>query len=374
MQCIVAPCARTCDDARVSDAFEQAALELYELQRATIPAYDAWCRHELAQRADDTVERWQQVPALPIAAFKQLDVFAEDAPVAARWLSSGTSEGPGQRSVHRLAELDAYDAAIDEGVSRALVPDVVAGEREPIACVQLQPDRAAAPHSSLTYMFDRIRTGPWCTDEGAWVDGEYAVDGDGAWDRLAQLAAEGRPTLVLATSFALAMLIDHARDRGLPLAELAPGSRVVDTGGYKGRTRELIRPELLARVECWLGVSEPWCENEYGMSELSSQTWLGSVADAAGHPLPGIDGTDARRWLPSTLRVRVVDPETLEEVADGAQGLLVFHDVANVHSCAAVRSEDLGVRRGDSFELLGRAPGAALKGCSLQLEDVDDVR
>ena len=75
------------------------------------------------------------------------------------------------------------------------------------------------------------------------------------------------------------------------------------------------------------------------------------------------------RWLPSTMRVRVVDPESLVEVADGEEGLLVFHDVANVHSCAAIRTEDLGIRRGDSFELVGRAPGATLKGCSLRLED-----
>jgi hypothetical protein len=69
--------------------------------------------------------------------------------------------------------------------------------------------------------------------------------------------------------------------------------------------------------------------------------------------------------------VRVVDPITLDEVADGEQGLLVFHDLANVWSCAAVRSEDLGIRRGAGFELVGRAPGATLKGCSLQLEDLD---
>ena len=63
------------------------------------------------------------------------------------------------------------DAAIDEGVRVALVPDVAAGERGMLACVQLQPSRADAPHSSLSHMFDRIRTGPWCDDEGAWVSG-----------------------------------------------------------------------------------------------------------------------------------------------------------------------------------------------------------
>jgi hypothetical protein len=123
-------------------------------------------------------------------------------------------------------------------------------------------------------------------------------------------------------------------------------------------------------VESWLGVPEPWCENEYGMSELSSQAWLGTIADSCGHPIL-VDAQAGTRWLPSTLRVQVVDPILLDEVADGERGLLVFHDIANVHSCAAVRSEDDGIRRGDSFELIGRAPGATIKGCSLRLEDVD---
>lgn len=352
----------------MSDAFEQAALELYEQQRATIPAYDAWCLHELAQREDDRVDRWQDVPALPIAAFKQLDVFDPDARVAAEWHSSGTTGGGDRPSVHRLASLDVYDAAIDEGAGTALLPDVAAGEREPLACLQLQPPASAAPNSSLSYMFDRIRTSAWCRDAGSFVSSDYVVDVDAAWTTLQRLERSAEPVLVLATSFALVLLLDGVNERELAPIELAPTSRVVDTGGYKGRSRELIRPELVARTESWLGVPEPWQENEYGMSELSSQAWLGTVADSCGLPIVP-DGSSAR-WLPSTLRVRVVDPATLEEVEDGERGLLVFHDVANVHACAAVRSEDVGIRRGDSFELVGRAPGAALKGCSLRLEDV----
>lgn len=352
----------------MSDEFEQAALALYEVQRATVPPYDAWCAHELAQRGTDAVERWQDVPALPIAAFRQLDVYDPDAPVAAEWHSSGTSTAGERPSRHRLASLDVYDAAIDEGVDRALLPDVASGERDPVACVQLQPCGAEAPHSSLSYMFDRIRTGPRCRDEGTFVSGGYAIDVAGAWKKLTQLATAGEPVVVLSTSFALVLLLDGVKELELGPIELPPASRVVDTGGYKGRSRELIRPELVARTEAWLGVPEPWQENEYGMSELSSQAWLGTVADSCGRPI--VESLDAGRFVPSTLRVRVVDPATLAEVADGDQGLLVFHDVANVHSCAAVRSEDIGIRRGDSFELVGRAPGAALKGCSLRLEDV----
>ncbi|MCW2921235.1 MAG: long-chain fatty acid-CoA ligase [Thermoleophilia bacterium] len=350
----------------MDDQFEQTALDLYRAQRTAIPAYDAWCTHELAQREDDQVRSWREIPALPIAAFKQLEVWAPDAPVAATWLSSGTTSE--ERSSHRIADLAAYDAAIDEGVHQALLPDVVARARDPLACVQLQPDRHAAPNSSLSYMFDRIRTSELCADAGVFVGGNFAVDQDGAWSRLEALTVVGQPVLVLATSFALALLFDAVRDAERAPIELPLGSRVVDTGGYKGRTRELIRPELLARIESWLGVTEEWCENEYGMSELSSQAWLGTVAEAAGFPLE-LDEPFAR-WTPSTLRVRVVDPVTLEDVDDGEPGLLVFHDIANVHTCAAVRSEDIGVRRGESFELVGRAPGATLKGCSLRLEDV----
>ena len=348
------------------DWFEQAALDLYAAQRAAIPAYDAWCEHELSQREDDQVRSWRDVPALPIGAFKQLAVYDPEAFVEREWHSSGTTGE--DRSVHRLRSVEDYDAAIDEGVRVALVPDVAAGERGMLACVQLQPSRADAPHSSLSHMFDRIRTGPWCDDEGAWVGGDYAIDGDGAWTRLEALTAEGRAVLVLATSFALAMLLDDASAGGRAPIELPAGSRVVDTGGYKGRTRELSRDELLNRVESWLGVDRAWCENEYGMSELSSQAWLGSVAAACGHPV--VLPNPRARWTPSTLRVRVVDPGTLADVDDGETGLLVFHDIANVHSCAAVRSEDIGIRRGDSFELLGRAPDATLKGCSLHLEDL----
>ena len=176
--------------------------------------------------------------------------------------------------------------------------------------------------------------------------------------------ADAQPVVVLATSFALVQLFD-ATDTSLTLP---PGSRVMDTGGYKGRTRELTREGLLELVGARLGVPPMLCENEYGMSELSSQAWLGTVAAGLGAaPLPAPRGG---RWQPPWIRTRVVSPETLEDVEDGEEGLLVHHDLANAWSCAAIRTEDWGLRIGNSYALLGRAPGAELRGCSLQLEDV----
>lgn len=350
------------------DDFGNLALSLYEAQRAAIPPYDAWCRYELSTRGADAVRRWQDVPALPVAAFRELPVGEPGQAAVATWTSSGTTSAA--RSIHRLPTTELYDASLDHGVASALVPDVASGERPPLGCVQLQPDLARAPSSSLSHMYDRIRLGGHCTDRDAFVDGDYRLDAAGAWQALRRCAAEREPALLLATSFALAMLLEAAEEGGWGRLQLPPGSRVVDTGGFKGRTRELTRELLLSRVERQLGIPAQWCENEYGMSELSSQAWLGTVAAAAGHPVHC--AASGVRWAPPWLRVRVVDPATLEEVPDGGTGLLVFHDLANAWSCAAVRSEDLGIRRGCSFELVGRAPGTALKGCSLRLEDVVD--
>ncbi|MEO6866983.1 MAG: hypothetical protein ABI200_03085, partial [Gaiellales bacterium] len=192
-------------------AFTDLALELYAFQRAHVPAYDAWCRYELGARDGGEVRSWRDIPALPIAAFKQLEVAAPGSPVAAMWQSSGTTADA--RSSHRLQDVAHYDASLDAGVAAALVPDVAARAAAPLACLQLQPHAGDAPNSSLTHMFDRIRTGPWCRDAGSFVNGSYELDATGAWAGLTQLAEAGEPVLMLATSFALAMLLEQADEQ-----------------------------------------------------------------------------------------------------------------------------------------------------------------
>jgi len=343
------------DDAR----FEEHSLALLRAQYAAVPAYRSWCDHELRARGKrlEDVRSWQQIPALPIAAFKRLQVTPTGGQTAAEWWSSGTT-GAGT-SRHTLHGLELYEASISAGVRRALLPDESMRER-PLLAMQLAPPAGDAPHSSLSHMLDLVRT-RMCDDGGAWVNGSFELDAWGLWTALATVQ---RPVLLLATSFALVQLLDAAPEERV---SLPVGSRVMDTGGYKGRSREVSREDLLAAMEARLGVPGGMCENEYGMSELSTQAWSGSVAAHLAAPLTA-SGTG--RWQPPWMRTLVVDPMSLTPVADGAAGLLVHHDLANVWSCAAVRTEDLGVRRGESYELLGRAPGAELRGCSLQLEDV----
>jgi hypothetical protein len=133
----------------------------------------------------------------------------------------------------------------------------------------------------------------------------------------------------------------------------------METGGYKNRSRALPKAELHTLITKHLGVSRENILCEYGMSELSSQAY-----DCGIH-LP-FSILDPRVFnFPPWARVQIISPETGCEVADGETGIIRIFDLANVFSVAAIQTEDLGVRRGDGFELIGRAQLAEPRGCSL---------
>lgn len=145
----------------------------------------------------------------------------------------------------------------------------------------------------------------------------------------------------------------------------------METGGYKGRSRSLPRSELHGLITQHLGVPPADIVCEYGMSELSSQAYYYGMG-ADGARVPG----DASASCPSPLstrcyrfppwaRAQIISPETGREVADGEPGLIRVFDLANVFSVMAIQTEDLAIRRGDGFELLGRAVEAEPRGCSL---------
>jgi hypothetical protein len=134
----------------------------------------------------------------------------------------------------------------------------------------------------------------------------------------------------------------------------------METGGYKNRSRVLPKAELHALITEWLGVPRKNIICEYGMSELSSQAYDSAASVETGKP-------DILRYFqfPPWARVQIISPETGREVADGETGLIRIFDLANVFSVAAIQTEDLAVRHGDGFDLIGRAQLAEPRGCSL---------
>ena len=194
-----------------------------------------------------------------------------------------------------------------------------------------------------------------------WLLSEAGPDVRGL-EHAARIAAERHePLLLLATSFALVALLDTLAASRLALPE---GSVVMQTGGYKGRTREVPAAELRSALARCFGISEDVIVSEYGMTELSSQLYEGTLPGGA------LLGKRGIYLEPPWLRVQPVHPVTLEPVAEGETGLARFVDLANVDSAVAVITRDLVRRRDGGIELLGRAEGAPPRGCSLAVEEL----
>jgi hypothetical protein len=201
------------------------------------------------------------------------------------------------------------------------------------------------------------------------------ISSDGAWqldfattlNQLQAAVAAGKPLTLLGTAFSFVHLLDHLAENLLSF-ELPPGSRVMETGGYKNRSRVLPKAELHALITKRLGVTPDNIICEYGMSELSSQAYTVrndqcpvTRRDQSIYPAAAASHFHFPPWA----RVQLISPETGREVAEGETGLIRIFDLANVFSVAAIQTEDLGIRRGDGFELVGRAQLAEPRGCSL---------
>lgn len=349
-----------------SEPFGTLARDAWTFQTEWIPAHRDLARSRGI--APSGVGGWREIPAVPALAFKSLDLglpeeaAGRDPRGTETFRSSGTTGGP--RSVHRHAFPGLYRTVIDGSFPRFCLGEPRGAPTEaPLPALSLIPPRATLPDSSLSFMVEHVvdRWGDpaasgWAFGAGS---GREGLDADAAlaWGRARE--SDGRPGLVLATAFALASWLDHLEEAGARL-RLPPGTTLFETGGFKGRTRELSRRELLERVEERLGVAPQRIVREYGMTELTSQLYTGALT--GGDP----DLFVAPHWV----RVRVLDPETLAEARPGEPGLVAIFDPANLSSAVHVLTEDLGAAEPGGLRLLGRAAGAELRGCSLAAEEL----
>jgi hypothetical protein len=309
------------------------------------------------------------VPAVPALAFKSVEVAVGPGRTGEleTFRSSGTTGRA--RSVHRHAFPELYRAAIDASFPRFCLPRPAPPGGVPM--LSLIPPRADLPDSSLSFMVDYVLR-RWGAPEasayafGAGRDGG-SLDASAARRWAEARERDGRPGVVLATAFALAAWLDAPEASG-ERHRLPAGTVLFETGGFKGRGRELARPELLARVADRLGVPPDRVVREYGMTELTSQLYTDVLA-----------GGDPELFVaPHWVRVRVLDPEgpseRLEEAPPGEPGLVAVFDLANLSSAVHLLTEDLGAIEPGGLRLLGRAAGAELRGCSLAAEEMMALR
>ena len=173
---------------------------------------------------------------------------------------------------------------------------------------------------------------------------------------LQQASEQSQPVLLMGASYSLVHLMDALLAQGLRF-KLPEGSRIMDTGGFKGQSRELSPSEFYRGLSEVFGVQAASCQNMYGMTELSTQFY-----DAGQQTQPVVKR--GAHWI----KTRVLDPLTGTELPAGQVGVLAHTDLGNFNSVLTILTEDLGHVHADGFVLLGRAQGAQAKGCSLAVE------
>ncbi len=345
-------------DALDDAGFDALALDVFDYQMRYNAPYARYC----AARGISTSlppQSPDEIPPAPAAAFKDAVLATFDpARAALVFETSGTTGGrPGR---HYFETPDLYDAALLAGFDRFMLPD-----GKPLRYLNLVPAPSERPRSSLAYMMGRVCERRGDGQTGWYVRGDALALGE-FFEALRRAASDDAPVCIATTAFALAGALDALEERSLHF-ELSPGSRIMETGGFKGRARIVERSGLYARARRAFAVPLDAIVAEYGMTELSSQYYDGLLARGE-HAV-----ADARKkYAPPWLRARVVGPDgtTLPE---GTVGALVHVDLANRASCVAVATEDLGARFGDAVVLIGRESGAALRGCSLDAETLHPV-
>lgn len=329
--------------------FDRLVAEAFAFQCERIAPFRALC--ERAAVAPGEPIAWRDVPMVPATAFATVELATE--PAKKTFRSSGTLGG--ERSVHRHPYPGLYRAVIDATFPRFVIPP----EAPRPAMLSLVPSRQLAPDSSLAFLVDHVLS------HHAAAGSRYGVGARGvelgpcrSWLSGAQRG--GRPVVLLATSYALAELLEVVERIGLRF-RLPAGSVVFETGGFKTRRKAIEREALGERLAEWLHIAPGRRVEEYGMTELTSHAYSDVLA-----------GGEAGRFvLPPWMRVRALDPETLAERPAGESGLLALFDLANVGSALHVLTEDLGRAEGDrAFRLDGRASTADLRGCSLLAEEL----
>lgn len=344
------------DQSRDDAVFNALALRLFGYQFRANSPYRKFC--ERRGKTPDTVKSWEQIPPVPIAAFKELTLASGPVDRAvACFMTSGTTN-PEKRGKHYHFTLEVYDASAATFFKANVLPDV-----SQMRLLILGSPPGLLPNSSLSHYLGVMHSRFGASGSNFYI-GKEGLEVDRLEMDLRAAEQTGQAVCLLGASFAFVHFLDVCGQKGLRFG-LAAGSRVMDTGGFKGRSREIPQDALYSLVAEHLGIPVGHCVNMYGMTELSMQCYDSPLRRRVlGRQEAHI--MEAPPWA----RTVILDPETLTVLPKGERGIICHYDLANCSSVVGILTEDLGVAMREGFRLLGRVKGSESRGCSVSIDEM----
>ncbi|MGI4776518.1 MAG: long-chain fatty acid--CoA ligase [Janthinobacterium lividum] len=335
-----------CGDAE----FDALAAELFAFQYEHDAALRRFCqRRGVTPRH---VRGWRDIPAVPISAFKDAILSCLPPAECERvFMTSGTTREDA-RGLNHHPTIAVWDASMRRNFAQRFMQG-----SGPLPMSILFPSEQELPNSSLARYLSLAAREFGASGSSAHGIGPGGMQIAQVCTALDHAVETGRPVAILGASYSFVHLLDALAERGRRFA-LPAGSRILDTGGYKGQSRTLELRAFYDALGEGFGVSPASCINMYGMTELSSQFY-----DSGNATLPSVKSG------PHWVRTRVVHPLTGDEMPHGERGLLVHCDLANFNSATTILTEDMGMAADGGFLLLGRAEGVEAKGCSMAMQE-----
>jgi len=310
--------------------FEKTTLKVFRHQFDNNSVYRDFCT--LLKKDKANVKQIQDIPFLPIQFFKSHDVVSSTDPVQTTFTSSGTTGTSTSR--HLVTDLQYYEESFQLGFSQFY------GNIEDYVILALLPSYLEREGSSLIYMVEDLIQRSNQPDSGFYLNNYNELI-----TKLTKLDNEGQNVILIGVTYALLDLIEM---QSFDLKNTI----IMETGGMKGRRKEIIREELHNILSNGFGVSK--IHSEYGMTELLSQAY--SLGDGIFECPP---------WMDILIR----DTEdALSYIETGKTGGINVIDLANINSCSFIATQDLGKKYSNhSFEVLGRFDNSDIRGCNLMV-------
>jgi len=308
--------------------FEELALEVFRFQAERCLVYQKYIGF-LGIRPEQ-VNQLDQIPYLPIEFFKSQEVVSDSRKPEIVFSSSGTTGMTQSR--HLVTRLNVYEQSFKRAFEQFY------GSPKDVCILALLPSYLERDGSSLIYMVDALM------DESKNADSGYFLhDHEDLYLKLMKLQAVKQKTILIGVTYAL---LDFVEKYHIDFPELI----VMETGGMKGKRKEMVRAELHEQLQKGFGITT--IHSEYGMTELLSQGYS-----------KGAGIFNCPPWMRISLR-DTNDP--LSSAGKGKTGGINVIDLANINSCSFLATQDLGlVFQDGSFEVLGRFDNADIRGCNL---------